>query len=60
VPESERIKVLDWMVLTCYPAELKRQLHAQDLKAADREAEDAHARKATDQRREEESRQIMD
>ena len=32
VPEEQRIKFFDWMVLTCYPEELKKQLHLKELK----------------------------
>ncbi|KAK3381280.1 hypothetical protein B0H63DRAFT_475234 [Podospora didyma] len=31
VPESQRVTLFDWMVLTCYPEELKRQQHLRDL-----------------------------
>lgn len=32
VPESERVTLFDWMALTCYPDELRKQQHLQDLK----------------------------
>jgi beta-1,4-N-acetylglucosaminyltransferase len=33
VPESERIKLFDWMVLTSYPEEFKRQQHILELRS---------------------------
>ncbi|KAL1835776.1 hypothetical protein VTJ49DRAFT_6087 [Mycothermus thermophilus] len=33
VPEAERITIFDWMVLTCYPDELRQQEDAADLAA---------------------------
>jgi hypothetical protein len=60
VPEEERIKVLDVMVLTCYPEEMKRTLHKQKLEKLDRDEEKREARKAEDLRREEQSRRLMD
>lgn len=34
MPESERITTFDWVMLTCYPAELKKQLrHWQEITA---------------------------
>ena len=32
MPESERVTLFDWMALTCYPDELRKQQHLQDLK----------------------------
>ncbi|KAK0701482.1 glycosyltransferase family 28 C-terminal domain-containing protein [Apiosordaria backusii] len=37
VPEAERFKLFDWMVLTCYPEEFERQKHLLELEALDRE-----------------------
>ncbi|KAK0733273.1 glycosyltransferase family 28 C-terminal domain-containing protein [Lasiosphaeria miniovina] len=31
VPESERVTLFDWMVLTCYPEVLRQQQHLHDL-----------------------------
>jgi beta-1,4-N-acetylglucosaminyltransferase len=31
IPESERVTLFDWMVLTCYPDEFARQQHLLDL-----------------------------
>ncbi|KAK5661656.1 hypothetical protein OQA88_9756 [Cercophora sp. LCS_1] len=31
VPESERTKLFDWLVLSCYPEEMARQQHLHDL-----------------------------
>ncbi|KAK3402100.1 glycosyltransferase family 28 C-terminal domain-containing protein [Sordaria brevicollis] len=36
VPESERVTLFDWMALTCYPDELRKQQHLQDLKDAEK------------------------
>lgn len=33
VPEDQRITVFDWMVLTCYPAEFKKQAHLAELES---------------------------
>ncbi|KAK3682112.1 glycosyltransferase family 28 C-terminal domain-containing protein [Podospora appendiculata] len=33
VPESERVTLFDWMVLTCYPEELAKQQHLRDLRS---------------------------
>ncbi|KAL0469957.1 glycosyltransferase family 28 C-terminal domain-containing protein [Neurospora intermedia] len=32
VPDSERVTLFDWMTLTCYPDELRKQQHLQDLR----------------------------
>ncbi|KAK4172791.1 glycosyltransferase family 28 C-terminal domain-containing protein [Triangularia setosa] len=37
VPEAQRFKLLDWMVLTCYPEEFERKKHLLELEALDRE-----------------------
>lgn len=34
---AERVALFDWMVLTCYPEELRRQQHLADLAAAERD-----------------------
>ncbi|KAK3350160.1 hypothetical protein B0T25DRAFT_261097 [Lasiosphaeria hispida] len=38
VPEAERTTLFDWMVLTCYPEELRRQQYVQELGSAHVEA----------------------
>lgn len=38
VPESERIKFFDWLVLSCYPEEMARQQHLHDLWTAEEPA----------------------
>lgn len=35
VPEEQRVTVFDWMVLTCYPAEFRRQHHLATLATPD-------------------------
>ncbi|KAK0708383.1 hypothetical protein B0H67DRAFT_496124 [Lasiosphaeris hirsuta] len=38
VPEAERTTLFDWMVLTCYPEELRRQQYVEELRSAHFEA----------------------
>ncbi|KAK0666350.1 glycosyltransferase family 28 C-terminal domain-containing protein [Cercophora samala] len=36
VPEAERFKLLDWVVLTCYPEEFERKKHLLQLESLDK------------------------
>ncbi|KAK4447887.1 hypothetical protein QBC34DRAFT_120901 [Podospora aff. communis PSN243] len=60
VPESERVKLFDWMVLTSYPEEFKRQQHILELRGTSAAGRDLGASSGLHQLREEQRRMDLD
>ncbi|KAK0616255.1 hypothetical protein B0T14DRAFT_433193 [Immersiella caudata] len=60
VPESERITLFDWMALTCYPEEFKRQQHILELHSASTASQETGTSSSPQTSREEQTRMGLD
>jgi hypothetical protein len=60
VPESQRVTLFDWAVLTCYPEEFKRQQHLLDLYNGDAANKAVNGTSSSQLKREEQQRMDLD
>jgi beta-1,4-N-acetylglucosaminyltransferase len=60
VPESERITLFDWMALTCYPEEFKRQQHILELRSTNTASQEMGTSSGPQTSREEQTRMGLD